>query len=314
MKKNYYSTIMPILALCACVFVSCGDDNDGIETPKECFTRPTNVLILSDGFAYNWEHGEDTRYFYDNLFTIEEYNKMSQAEISNEVVTGNVDDRTAPDASNYACYYNLKSNQEYVYVTVSYRMDGTKGEMITTHFKTKNSSSQPLAQVTECSLYNDNDGNTYYGWDVKKNTYCREYYTYAAASKDYFKTLYWASEGATAIYAWAILEEIKKNPSDHSTRINELTNGSEYFYAAQLNNGISYLPAILGYDKYLQIVTWGLDNDGELSGMLDCNLYNLEKASSSSSRVLCKSNREIVDREPKSVIVNKKDIAVFRMK
>lgn len=313
MKKKFYSMIMPVLALSACFFVSCSEDVDNIEETSDCFTRPTNVLILSDGFAYNWEHGADTRYFYDKLFTIDEYNKMSAAEISNMVVTGNVDDRTTPDPNNYACHYNLQPNREYVYVTVSYTMDGERGEMVTTRFKTKNSSSQPLATVTGCSYYVDDYDNTFYGWDVEKNTYCSEYYTYAVASKDFFKTLYWASEGATAIYAWAILEEIKKNPSDHSTRINELTNGSEYFYAAQLNNGTSYLPAIVGYDKYLQIVTWGLDNSGELSGLLDCHLYDLEE-SSNSSKALCRFNRNNADGEPKSVIVNMNDLDIFRVK
>ena len=305
--------IMPILALCACSFMSCSEDVDNNNDSSDCFTRPTNVLILSDGIAYNWEHGENTRYFYDKLFTIEEYNKMSAAEITNIVVTGNVDDRTIPDPTNYACHYNLYPNREYVYVTVSYTMDGDRGETVTTRFRTKGSTSQPLAEITECSYYKDGYENTFYGWDVVKNTYCREYYTYAAASRDIFKTLYWASEGATAIYAWAILEEIKKNPQDHSTRINELTSGSEYFYAAQLNNGISYLPAILGYDKYLQIVTWGLDNAGDLSGMLDCRVYDLE-SSSSAPIARYKSDKEVVDGEPKSVVVNKNDIAVFRVK
>ncbi|MBQ2807868.1 MAG: hypothetical protein IJF06_02065 [Bacteroidaceae bacterium] len=316
MKTNFFSMIMPLLALSACLLVSCGDEDeikDNVEKTYSCYTKPTNVLILSDGIAYNWEHGTDTRYFYDKLFTIDEYNKMSTAEISDKVATGNIEDRNVPDPNNYACHYNLYPDYEYVYVTVSYTMDGERGETVTTRFKTKSISAQPLAEIIDCAYYTDSNNGTYYGWNIVKNTYCKEYYTYAAACKDIFMTLSWAAKGATAIYAWAILEEIKKNPSDHSTNINELTNCSEYFYSAQLNNGISYLPAILGYENYLQIVTWGLSNSGDLSGVLDCKIYDLQ-SSSSTSIARCKYDKKVVDGKPESVIVNRNDLEVFRVK
>ena len=311
MKTKSIFALLPALLFGVSVFTSCGDDEEPGQEVMESYTEPTNVLILSDGIAYNWRHGKDTHYYYDKLFTLNEYNKMSAAEITNTVVTGKVDDRNLPDPDNFACYYNLYPNSEYVYVTVSYDTDGNRGETVVTRFKTKNSSSQPVADILGCDYYEDGAGNVYYGWEVEKNTYCKEYYTYAVASKDYFKTYAWAQENATAILAWAILDEIKYNPEEHGTRINELTNGSEKLFAAQLNDGISYLSANPYYDKYLQIVTWGTDSYGELSGLLDCAHYNLSGAGAAVSRVAID---DAVAKTPKSVVVNRNDISVFRIK
>lgn len=312
MKTKSIFALLPALLFSVSVFTSCDEEEDPIPEVMESYTEPTNVLILSDGIAYNWRHGKDTHYYYDRLFTLNEYNKMSADEITNTVVTGNIDDRNLPDPDNFACYYNLYPNQEYVYVTVSYDTNGNRGETVVTRFKTKSSTSQPVAEILGCEYYEDNSDNVYYGWEVEKNTYCKEYYTYAVASKDYFKTLEWALDNATAILAWAILDEIKYNPEEHGTRINELTNGSEKLFAAQLNDGVSYLTANPYYDKYLQIVTWGTDSYGELSGLLDCELYNLDNsAEAPMSRVAVD---DAVAKTPKSVVVNRNDISVYRVK
>ncbi len=321
MKKLVFSLIMPVLACCSFLLVSCnlfGDGGD--DDSSNCFTRPTNVLILSDGIAYNWEYGEDVHYFYDKMFTLSEYNKMSDDEIVAEVVTGIIDDRTTPDANNYGCYYHLQPNQEYVYVTVSYEKSGKVGETVVTHWRTKGVTSQPIAEIIDVDYYED-DVTTYYGWDVKKNTYCKEYYTYAVASRDYFYTYYWAEEETTALYAWAIREEIKKNPEEHDTRINELSYGSEKLFASQVGDGVSYLPANPYYDNYLQIVTWGADKVGELSGVLHCLLFDLTDSNSVSelreafnAKQSSAVKQSSTVKTPKSVVVNRNDIEVFRIR
>lgn len=301
----------------------------GIE--KNCYAEPANMLILSDGLAYNWNCGNNTQYFYDGLFTLSYYNKLSDEELISEVVTGNVEDRTIPDNENYACYYNLQSNTQYVYVTVSFAANGKQGEIIITPITTKSSNAQPIASIKSCTFEQDNDGEYYYAWDVKKNTYCSQYYTYAAASKSYFYTYYWLETGAHALLAWRIREEIKDNGETHYTRINDAINKDndyvlgvnlqvlEQFTTSQINDGTTRLLADIYNDKYFHIVTWGMDQKGELSGMLEYKYFDL---SSSESESNAKESKKLnvnrcyntpIKAEPQKIVANKNDIELIRL-
>lgn len=286
----------------------------GIE--PDCFTEPANILLMSDGLAFNWQHGKNTHYYYWGIFSLEDYNKLNEAEIIEKVATGNVDDRVTPDQDNYACFYNLNAKTQYMVVTISYATNGKRGEVVITPLTTKSSSSQPVAVVESVSYATDSNNNYYYAWDVEKNTYCNQYYTYAAASKDYFKTYYWLEEGAIAILAWAIREEILSDAESHNTRINSFSDGRETFIGAQVNNGTSYLAANVYTDTYFQVVTWGTDSRDELSGKLGGGIVDLSEDSSETSKARVKPlNANTHSSEgPKKVLVNRNDIEIFRIK
>lgn len=286
----------------------------GIE--PDCFTEPANILLMSDGLAFNWQHGKNTHYYYWGIFSLEDYNKLNEAEIIEKVATGNVDDRVTPDQDNYACFYNLNAKTQYMVVTISYATNGKRGEVVITPLTTKSSSSQPVAVVESVSYATDSNNNYYYAWDVEKNTYCNQYYTYAAASKDYFKTYYWMEEGAIAILAWAIREEILSDAESHNTRINSFSDGRETFIGAQVNNGTSYLAANVYTDTYFQVVTWGTDSRDELSGKLGGGIVDLSEDSSETSKARVKPlNANTHSSEgPKKVLVNRNDIEIFRIK
>ena len=286
----------------------------GIE--PDCFTEPANILLMSDGLAFNWQHGKNTHYYYWGIFSLEDYNKLNEAEIIEKVATGNVDDRVTPDQDNYACFYNLNAKTQYMVVTISYATNGKRGEVVITPLTTKSSSSQPVAVVESVSYATDSNNNYYYAWDVEKNTYCNQYYTYAAASKDYFKTYYWLEEGAIAILAWAIREEILSDAESHNTRINSFSDGRETFIGAQVNNGTSYLAANVYTDTYFQVVTWGTDSRDELSGKLGGGIVDLSEDSSETSKARVKPlNANTHSSEgPKKVLVNRNYIEIFRIK
>ena len=286
----------------------------GIE--PDCFTEPANILLMSDGLAFNWQHGKNTHYYYWGIFSLEDYNKLNEAEIIEKVATGNVDDRVTPDQDNYACFYNLNAKTQYMVVTISYATNGKRGEVVITPLTTKSNSSQPVAVVESVSYATDSNNNYYYAWDVEKNTYCNQYYTYAAASKDYFKTYYWQEEGAIAILAWAIREEILSDAESHNTRINSFSDGRETFIGAQVNNGTSYLAANVYTDTYFQVVTWGTDSRDELSGKLGGGIVDLSEDSSETSKARVKPlNANTHSSEgPKKVLVNRNDIEIFRIK
>lgn len=287
-----------------------------------CYTEPTNILQMCDGLAFNWEFGPNTKYYYWELISQNDYSRMSQSEILKKVATGNVSDRCVPDNTDYACNYNLNANTQYVVVTVSYAEGDRQGEVVATPLSTKPTTNQPLAEINDMSYYTDNSNNYYYGWTSKKNTYCSQYYTYAAASTSLFWTYYLLDEGAYSMVAWLIKNEIQKNGEDHTTSINQgfayypFNNGRDQFYAAQVNDGTTYFSALPYSDKYFFVLTWGTGANGELSGKMDANWYeftNTDSSSAKSGKLLKAVSKKAKKEGPKSINVNMKDFKLMRL-
>lgn len=287
----------------------------------ECYVEPANILQMCEGLAFNWEFGRNVKYYYWKIFTQQNYNKMSENEVIKEVVTGEIDDRYIPDNDDYACFYNLNANTQYVVVTISYAEGDRQGEVVITPLTTKSYNNQPEAMIEDLSYYTDNSGDYYYGWNVKKNTYCREYYTYAAASPAYFATYYYLENGTDALVAWAIRNEIQKDGQDHTTSINSgyqympFNNGRDMFYGSQVENGITYFSAFPYTDKYLTIITWGTSSSGELSGVLNTTWVDFteDDSSAKSGRLLNVSKHKKSTGEPKKIMLNSKDIKIVRV-
>ena len=289
---------------------------------EDCYTEPTNILQMSDGIAFNWGCGRNTKYYYWELFTQSDYNKMSESEVLKKVVTGDVDDRLLPDNDDYACSYNLRANTQYVVVTVSFAEGDIQGDVVITPLTTKPTNNQPEATINDMSYYNDNSNNYYYGWNIKKNTYCREYYTYAAASPAYFWIYYLLEEEAYPMIAWLVKNEIQKDGEDHSTSMNDgftympFNNGRDQFYAAQVENGTSYFTAFPYTDKYFCVFTWGTGSTGELSGVINAVWYDFTEDSSSAKngKALKAVSPKTKSGDPKKLNINPKNLKLMRLK
>lgn len=289
---------------------------------EDCYVEPANILQMSDGLAYNWDFGRNMKYYYWDIFTQTEYNKMSESEVLKKVVTGNVDDRQLPDNDDYACNYNLKANTQYVVVTVSFAEGDVQGDVVITPLTTKSTNNQPEATINDMQYYNDNSNNYYYGWNIKKNTYCREYYTYAAASPATFWIYYLLDEGCYPMIAWLVKNEIQKDGEDHSTSMNEgftympFNNGRDQFYAAQVENGTSYFTAFPYTDKYFCVFTWGTGSTGELSGVINAVWYDFTEDSSKArgEKALKAVAPHKAAGSPKKLSINPKDIKLIRLK
>lgn len=289
---------------------------------SDCYVEPTNILLMSDGLAFNWDFGRNTKYYYWDIFSQSDYNKMSESEVLKKVVTGDVDDRLLPENDDYACTYDLKANTQYVIITVSFAEGDRQGDIVVTPLTTKSTTNQPEAAINDMSYYSDNSKNYYYGWNVKKNTYCREYYTYAAASPAYFWIYYLLEEGAYPMIAWLVKNEIQKDGEDHSTSMNDgitylpFNNGRDQFYAAQVENGTSYFSAFPYTDKYFCVFTWGTGSTGELSGVINAIWYDFTDDSSSakSGKALKAVTPKTKSGEPKKLNINTKDIKLTRLK
>lgn len=243
-----------------------------------CYAEPSNALLMSDGFAFNINCGPSTKYFYWKVYNQNTYNKKSRSEILSEM-TSDTNRRLQPDISG-GCftYYNASANTQYVVVTQSYAENDAVGEFVEYPLTTKSSSNQPTATlytsqegdgVDANGILNYN-GDYYFCWWAEKNAYCKDYYTYAVAANDKFDSYNWMSNGNYPKIAFYIRQEIQKNGEDHSTTINNLSMGREMFYAAQINDAWSFLSCAYGVDKYCQVVTWGTNSNGDLSGKINC--------------------------------------------
>lgn len=290
----------------------------------DCYVEPANILQMYDGFAFNWNYGRNVKYFYWGFFDQDTYNKMSEAEIISTIATGNVSDRVIPnnDSGKFFTCYDCDPNTSYVVITVCYAEGDRQGEVVKTPLTTKSSTNQPLGVISDLEYYTDKNNNYYYGWNTKKNTYCNEYYSYAAASPDYFKMYYYIEEGLTAGIGWALRNEIQKDGQDHTTNINVDNNwtfdrGRDKFYAAQIENGLTYFSAFPFSDRYLCIITWGSNSKGELSGMLDYGWIDFSDTDSeikAGKRVSLKATKTTTtsNRKPKIAVLNLSDFNFTR--
>lgn len=265
-----------------------------------CYAEPTNVLTMSNGFAFAMEFGANTKYAYATVFSQIAYNKLSKDEIIERVATGDVNDRYEPENEKPFYISGLEANTSYVVVTVSYAENNRQGDLVVTPITTKSEKNQPLAKIKNLQFAVDESNNYYYAWNVEKNTYCDRYYTYAAASADKFKVYDFLCDDQLAAIAWLLNNEIKKDGEDHSTSINELypefpfDMGRDKFYAAQIASGVSYFKALPYSDKYYCVITWGTGNSGELSGVFSSQYgaITTDGASNVKNRKFSKSKTE----------------------
>lgn len=253
------------------------------EKMQGCYTEPSDILLMSDGFAFHVNCGPYTKYFYWNVYKQSTYNTKSKSEVISEM-TKDENKRVDYEAGDIFSFYKATANTQYVIVTLSYADNNVEGEFVETAVSTKTTSNQPYAYLYTHSAdkeqeIDDNsiikiDNSYYFCWYAEKNAYCKDYYTYAAASKDKFTTYNLMTNENFPKLAFYLKLEIMKNGEDHSTNINELNGkysiGRETFFAPQLNNGWSFLSCAYGVDKYCQVVTWGTNSNGELSGSINC--------------------------------------------
>ena len=286
-----------ISALFICTACPDSDDDEPTPVPEEktdslagITAKPVDDLLMCRGYAYRVSCGNKTKYFYQKVYSQTDYKKMSENDIIKDMVTGNINDRDLPDNNNYWAWNPLKENTSYVLAIIPYGENDIRGRIYTQEFRTKNSDSEPKVEINNFSIDWDTDS---YVWNVKKNTYCASYYMYAVASKTYFPTFYWMEEGALALIGWAIRSEMEKDKTNHLAYINQNAwkeqgysnyTAVEKFYASQINDGTSSLAANPLSDKYMQIIVWGTNSSGDLSGYLTFGYADWSDATSRASK------------------------------
>lgn len=263
----------------------------GIET--YCYARiaepvENNQLIMSYGLAFTLECGTNTQYFYWKVYSDADYQNVKGDDdqivrASKQWTRVNVNSTLHEEI----VYGECMPGNSYYLVTVSYASNGSNGEVYAYNFSTKSSETAPLAYITPESdvvreVHEGNEG-PWYKWEVKKSGTCNAYYTYVCASDVLTETMK-NRKGAYGEYnerdginvAWEIWKEHKENMLTHTTSFNKDNYGGREKLYEVFSEGATQVLAFKTSDKYLQIVTWGVDRSDNYSGLVTDVVYEVE--------------------------------------
>jgi hypothetical protein len=265
----------------------------GIE--DNCFARimENGQLIMTYGMACVVDFGNNTQYFYYKIYTDAEFNNIKGD--NNRIVqeaTKSGSDWTRVNIPSSGgveiCYDQCQPKTRYVFVTVSFATNGNHGEIYTSDFMTKPKEEEPLASITPYSQVvhevHDGDQGPWYKWEVKKESgTCSKYYTYVCAGDTEFDMMknhkgdfgqYDERDGVKV--AWNIWLEHKGDMSTHTTSFNKGNFGGREKLFRSYSEGSTQWLTYKSTDKYLQIVTWGVDENNNYSGLVYDVIYKVE--------------------------------------
>lgn len=199
---------------------------------------PNTIVVLSDGFAFDFNYGSSVKYYYVARYLPTELERKTDNEIITEM-SSNVGNRDTPSDSYVTSWQNQTPLTDYIICTVGYDQNGKHGALTKTSIKTKKGTNQALASISDVH-YDD----TYWRWTTTVNGYVTKYYMWFITNTNLYNT-------TDAAVAWFFDRAMKANPSEFSPiaqgdswRINR--NGETTFHVA----------------------TWALDTEGNLSGVI----------------------------------------------
>lgn len=265
---------------------------------KACYAKPSNVMNFTFDLVMNFNCGSNTKFFYVRAFKTSGLSRYTDEELVKSVLDEEAawDRITYEEADLARCFgEELEPNTSYTIVTVSYSKEDKLGEVIKYEVKTKPVENQPMVDIIDVGIYTKN-GKDVYGITVKKgqNGFCDKYYVWGAAGKTLSSYYIYGT-----IKAWYLYQEIKANPISHATNINkyldkwtlETTVGREYLHGPLSQEESLSSDLLFSYDDYyVDIVAWGIDADGEHSGLIYNNGYTI---SNGASKKVAKSTRYV---------------------
>lgn len=200
----------------------------------------TNMIVLSDGFCFDYEFSGEAYTFMVNLFSSSSsyYNATDDAiaQYMEDYVTGkSVEEYKANNY--YSSYVNQTSGTNYMLCSLALDKNGKRGVLNKYKFQTPSTSGQPIASLGTWS-YQSN----YWNISVTRNSYCSSYYYICYSGTN-------ISDWDNIELAHNIKQWIDQGDTSHNITDTEL------------NFSIgSTTPAIVG--------TWGVNSSGTLSGVV----------------------------------------------
>lgn len=202
------------------------------------FVTPNEIVVLSNGFACDWNYGNDVMYYYSKCYLATELERKTDKEIIQDM-SSDSDNRDTP-SDGYVTSWNRNASTKYVICTVGYDRSGKSGGLMKYEVTTKKGTNQAIASISDVE-YND----TYWYWRTSPNGFVTKYYQWFVTSSSLHST-------PDATIAWFFKKYMKENPDDFPPIVKDDT------WQRARNGGTIF-----------DVVTWAVDVEGNFSGMID---------------------------------------------
>lgn len=206
----------------------------------DCIVKPTNIVTLATGTAFDFSYGSKVAYFYRAVYTPTTTERYTEDEII-AVITKDIDNRITPNDDVVSSKTGMSPLTKYIIYTIGFDKDGNRGELIKTEIRTKNNRNQAVAEISDVK-YDD----TKWYWQTSPDGYTERYYQWFIDDEN----LYEASDPAIA---WFFTDAMKSNgeKSDFAPIVK-----AQGWQRKRSSN-------------FFHLMTWAKDVDGEFSGIID---------------------------------------------
>lgn len=209
---------------------------------SSCEVTPTDIFLLNDGAAFDFEFGKDVSFYYYGYIEVASKGSMTDDEIV-EVVEEEFY-RYTPEDDHLGVLTELEPGTEYYIICIGYNEEGKRGDMTKTKVKTKNSYSNFAFAEIHDVYYTE----TTWNWSTKIGAYAKKYYQ--LASSGLYAWLYGEYYAPVEI-GWIINDNVKRG------NFAPIVNSSEWTMDR-------------AYDEVdLFIATLAVGDDGEYPGVMD---------------------------------------------
>lgn len=226
----------------------------------KCNVSPKNLVVLSDGCAFDCNFDSNVAYYYWEFYNQRNADRLTDSEIIDKMLDGS---RLTPGDEVVQSVTGLQGSTDYVIYIVGFNKNGEHGDLIKTKLTTKKGNNQPFAEITDVR-YNDE----IFLWTTTPNGFVKHYYQYYITDPNYFS---WADPAI----AWLFKKELEADsdkfpPYLQTSTMTVLRNGSNQFHLA----------------------TWAVDGDGNLSGLIDRFRATVSNSSSAPKRLKNKKSQK----------------------
>lgn len=246
----------------------------------KCVVELDDIVILSDAVAFSLTYENSVSYYYVGYLDKSDAGRMTDDEII-EVLDTEFE-RYTPSDDLVLSFNDLKTVHDYIIYTVAYNKDGKRGDLIGKSIRTKSDTNQPFAYINDVTY----DESNWY-WETTIGAYSSKYYQWVMTGNN--TTDYW--DKVDAIVAWRFAYNIGKYPD----AFNSIVQSGSWYRTRKSN------------ERYIQIVTWGVDSSGNFAGVIN-NDKRYIKNTSSPSLVPANSLSRSKNSSSKVVAVKIKDL------
>lgn len=231
-----------------------------------CVARPTNLVILTDGIAFDFNFGRNVSYYYYGFMDKASIGSMTDDEIAE--ICQETFWRYTPEEEAIGYLSGLTPNTEYYLITFAYDKKGKRGELIKTLVKTRPIvNSRPRVWITDISY-----DATKWSWTTTMSAYTSKYYMSYYTGEN----AYYASEIPTVWIAWYMKNHIDNGDyapilqSGNWSADRVENDGAIYVYAWAVgeNNTFAYQLDTL-YESFIYSPTYSkASNDAPQAGVI----------------------------------------------